>query len=92
MIKWVVTPNCQSHRSYTAVNYPTVLCLFRKSDSNVRMNSFEGNIMFTDREFMEGVVLMCENSPTFRDRLIAYARSIDKLKTKPVNDLAELLL
>ena len=92
MVKWVVTPKCENHRSPSAANYPTVLLMFKRSDSNVRMNGLEGNIMFRDDEFMTGVVMMMEYSPTLRERIIDYVRRLDSWKVKPATELSELLL
>jgi hypothetical protein len=91
-MRWRVTPRVQSHRNPDAKNYPCVLLELDGSEQNLRRYGDMENFMFTDNEFMDGVVLMMTYSPTIKQRIIDYVNSLRSWKGGKCETLAELLL
>lgn len=103
MVKALVTKDCASH--HTNPSYETLLILFEGNERNVRPYGWRGNWQPTDAEVMGLVKRLAELSPTFAEKLVRYALSLDtwtgkthtgsynaRSKGKPITDLAELLL
>jgi hypothetical protein len=95
MVKVIVTSNCNSHK--VNVDYKTLLILFDGNDDNIRPVGLRGNWQPKDAEILAIVKLLCEISPTFAEKLVRFALSFNQwnqapVKSKPITDLAELIL
>ena len=95
MVKALITHKCESH--HTNPNYKTLLIIFDGKDTNVRPIGLRGDWQPRDVEVLSIVKLLADISPTFAEKLTRLAikrnwRNTKTAKSRPITDLAELLL